>query len=159
MKIPSPDYLQPGSFGSLELRKRNTTEFIGQPVDYSPAIIVEVPTASIDLLAVPRIDMMKIDVEGMELEVLEGAAQSIERHKPVLMVEWVKSDKTKLASWLIDRAYLVFESGMNFLGDPQDRSMFGAHGKSGIVDDNLRLRRSLSICHTAPRRMLLGNMA
>jgi len=93
MKIPSPDYLRPGSFGSLELKQRETTEFIGQPVDYSPANLVEVPTASIDSRALPRIDMIKIDVEGMELEVLEGAAQSVERHKPVLMVEWVKSNK------------------------------------------------------------------
>ncbi|MGB7102407.1 MAG: FkbM family methyltransferase [Xanthobacteraceae bacterium] len=29
----------------------------------------------------------KIDVEGVDLEVLEGATQSIERHQPVLMVE------------------------------------------------------------------------
>ena len=132
MKIPSPDYLRPGSFGSLELQKRETTEFIGQPVDYSAANLVEVPTASIDSLAVPRIDMMKIDVEGMELEVLEGAARAIEGQKPVLMVEWVKSDKTKLASWLTDRAYLVFESGMNFLAIHKTDRCSAHMGKAGL---------------------------
>jgi hypothetical protein len=29
MNIPSPNYLRPGSFGSLELKPRDGTEFIG----------------------------------------------------------------------------------------------------------------------------------
>jgi len=132
MKIPSPDYLRPGSFGSLELKQRETTEFIGQPVDYSPASLVDVPAASIDSIALPRIDMIKIDVEGMELEVLEGATRSIERHQPVLMIEWVKSNKTKLASWLTDRAYLVFETGMNFLAIHNTDRCSAHMGKAGL---------------------------
>jgi FkbM family methyltransferase len=132
MKIPSPDYLRPGSFGSLELKKRETTEFIGQPVDYSAANLVDVPVVRIDSIAVPRIDMMKVDVEGMELELLEGAAQSIERHRPVLMVEWVKSNKANLASWLTDRAYLVFESGMNFVAIHKSDKLSAHMGKAGL---------------------------
>jgi FkbM family methyltransferase len=35
----------------------------------------------------PRIDLIKIDVEGSELALLRGAQRSIERFRPVLMVE------------------------------------------------------------------------
>jgi FkbM family methyltransferase len=115
MKIPSPDYLKPASFGSLELRRRGTTEFIGQAIDYSEASLVEVLTASIDSLLIPRIDMIKIDVEGMELEVLEGAAKSIADQRPILLVESIKTDKLKLGSWLTSFDYLIFETGLNFL--------------------------------------------
>jgi len=132
MKIPSPDYLRPGSFGSLELKQRETTEFIGQPVDYSPAHLVDVPATSIDSLTVPRIDMIKIDVEGMELEVLEGATRSIERHQPVLIIEWVKSNKTKLASWLTDRSCVVFETWMNFLAIHKADRCSAHMGKAGL---------------------------
>ena len=33
MQIPSPNYLVPSSFGSLELRRRNGNEFVGQHID------------------------------------------------------------------------------------------------------------------------------
>jgi hypothetical protein len=35
MRIPNPDYTVPASFGSLELRQRPNTEFIGQPINYA----------------------------------------------------------------------------------------------------------------------------
>ena len=44
MKIPNPNYLVPASFGSLELRKRENTEFIGQAIDYSESKMVDVQT-------------------------------------------------------------------------------------------------------------------
>src|SRR5712691_8692666 len=37
IRIPSPDYLRPASFGSLELRRRASNEYIGQAIDYSDA--------------------------------------------------------------------------------------------------------------------------
>ena len=49
---------------------------------------------------------MKVDVEGMELEVLRGAAQTIQRCKPALFVENDRDEKSAalisyhLQSWL-----------------------------------------------------------
>ena len=34
-----------------------------------------------------KVDLIKIDVEGREAEVLEGAVNTIKTHKPVLMIE------------------------------------------------------------------------
>jgi FkbM family methyltransferase len=50
MQIPNPNYLEAASFGSLELRKSERTEFIGQKVDYSKDKLVEVPAITLDSL-------------------------------------------------------------------------------------------------------------
>ena len=65
MNIPVPDYFKPSSFGSLELKPRADTEFIGQPIDYGNTVPVQ--KISIDALGLPRVDFIKLDVEGMEL--------------------------------------------------------------------------------------------
>jgi FkbM family methyltransferase len=44
-----------------------------------------VPVLTIDSLHLPKCDFLKIDVEGMEQDVLEGAVQSIALHSPVLV--------------------------------------------------------------------------
>lgn len=115
MKIPNPNYLAAGSFGSLELRKSARNEFIGQKVDYSEQSLVEVRSIALDSLNLERIDFIKIDVEGMELEALEGAAASIKKARPILIIESVKSDKAKLRSWLQNLNYQVYTMGMNYL--------------------------------------------
>jgi FkbM family methyltransferase len=115
MKIPAPNYLAAGSFGSLELRKKETTEFIGQAIDYSDNKMVVVQTITLDSLNFPRLDLIKMDIEGMEVDALAGSIKSIERHQPVLLVEAIKSDKSKLRALLESCDYSVLEAGMNFL--------------------------------------------
>jgi FkbM family methyltransferase len=48
MRVPAPDYLKAASFGSLELRRREGTEFIGQPIDYSEERMSVIKTVTID---------------------------------------------------------------------------------------------------------------
>jgi FkbM family methyltransferase len=115
MMIPVPDYLMPASFGSLELRKTPSTEFIGQTVDYSESSLTGVQAVSIDSLKLPRIDFIKLDIEGMEMEALSGAADSIARSKPALLVESIKTNTTTLREWLGAHDYQIFHVGMNFL--------------------------------------------
>jgi FkbM family methyltransferase len=115
MKMPHPDYLVAASFGSLELKKRDNTEFIGQPIDYSESAMVDVQTVSIDRLGLGRVDLIKIDVEGMELDVLTGGAKSISEHHPVLLVEALKSGKKELRAWLENSGYLSLESRDNLV--------------------------------------------
>jgi FkbM family methyltransferase len=115
LMIPQPDYLSPASFGSLELRKSQNTAFIGQPIDYSEANLRPVQGISIDSLKLPRIDFIKIDIEGMEMEALAGAAQSIANNKPALLIETIKANATTLREWLVARDYNVFPVGINVL--------------------------------------------
>jgi len=115
MNIPQPDYLLPASFGSLELKKREGNEFIGQSIDYDRKSKSEVRMLTLDSLASERIDLIKIDIEGMELEALQGAMNSIQRNRPILIVESIKSDEAALRSLLGGLEYQIFKVGMNLL--------------------------------------------
>ena len=114
-KMPRPNYLAPASFGSLELRKTETTEFIGQPIDYSDDRLQIIQAIAINSLDLPRIDFIKVDVEGMEIEVLKGAEQSIIRHRPVLLIEVIKTDAAALRAQLVKHGYELYDIGINVL--------------------------------------------
>jgi FkbM family methyltransferase len=120
MKMPNPNYFTNSSFGSLELKKRDNTEFIGQPIDYSDDKMVDVQTVNLDSFNFPRLDLVKIDVEGMELDVLAGAAKCIGGKQPILLVEALKTDAIALRTWLENAGYLVFPSGMNVIAIHKD---------------------------------------
>jgi FkbM family methyltransferase len=115
MKVPMPDYLSASSFGSLELRQRAKNEFIGQEIDYSDSAMTAIQKITLDALSLPRVDLIKIDIEGMEMEALDGAQQTIARNRPVLLVEQIKSDREALRAWMAERGYHVVEAGMNLL--------------------------------------------
>lgn len=115
MKVPAPDYLTPASFGSLELRPRADNEFIGQAIDYSDDKTVPVQKLALDSLQLPRVDLIKIDIEGMELEALEGGREMIERCRPILLIEQIKGGRDDLRNWMLERGYEVVNAGINLL--------------------------------------------
>ncbi|MBS0640790.1 MAG: FkbM family methyltransferase [Acetobacteraceae bacterium] len=114
LRIPVLDHSREASFGSLELRPRANQERIGQTADYSENGTVEVPVFSIDSLELARVDLIKIDVEGMEMDALDGASSTIERCRPALIVEWYKADKAALRARLEGFGYATYEVGLNF---------------------------------------------
>ena len=113
--VPSPDYLQPASFGSLELRESKSNEFIGQKIDYQEANCTKIKQMTIDQLQLERVDLLKIDVEGMEADALAGAETTIRNHKPQLFVEWIKSDRMSIADLLNGWGYRHYVVGSNML--------------------------------------------
>jgi len=113
MRVPVPNYLAPASFGSLELRPKENNEEIGQPVDYREDRMDTVTALSIDSLTLARLDLMKVDVEGMEIEVLEGARRTIDALHPILVVENIKSDLGELQKYLDRYGYRRFNLGLN----------------------------------------------
>lgn len=120
MRIPVPDYQLPGSFGSLELRAGPNTENIGQAIDYSDAAMVEIRCTSIDAIGLQRLDMLKIDVEGMEAEVLDGAIRTLTRLRPTIMAEHIKSGWDALAGRLLPLGYTLARTPMNLIAIPAE---------------------------------------
>ena len=115
IRIPTPDYLKPASFGSLELKRRESNEYIGQQIDYSDKSTTPVSSITLDSLAMNRVDLLKIDVEGMEIETLTGADNLIKSFGPIIMVEWIKSPKEEIKQVLNRFNYTHFEVGINLL--------------------------------------------
>lgn len=83
--VPLLDPAAPNNFGGLEL----THAFPAGD---------RIPLVRLDDLGLPRCKLLKVDVEGMELAVLQGAAGTIGRLQPVLYVE---NDRPHLAEALV----------------------------------------------------------
>ncbi|HSU65369.1 MAG TPA: FkbM family methyltransferase, partial [Tepidisphaeraceae bacterium] len=82
--VPSLDPARENNFGGLSLLGHSH----GEPV----------PVVRLDDLGLARCRLLKVDVEGMELQVLKGAAKLIERCTPALYVE---NDRTENSADLV----------------------------------------------------------
>ncbi|HEX7748428.1 MAG TPA: FkbM family methyltransferase [Bordetella sp.] len=108
LNIPEPNYFAHASFGSLELRQRENTEDIGQRISYDPSQGTSVPMIRIDSIGLVRVDFLKLDVEGMEAEALRGARNTLQTHKPILLIEIIKSDQAAIKAMLDELGYRHF---------------------------------------------------
>lgn len=78
--VPRLDYTRENNFGGLSLVGCETGE--------------SVPVATLDSFGLARCALLKIDVEGMEKSVLEGARATIARCRPILYVENDRQDRS-----------------------------------------------------------------
>lgn len=111
--VPPLDYGQPNNFGGVGMQGHGH----GEPV----------PLVTLDSLALARLDLLKVDVEGMEQEVIVGAAATITRCRPLLYVENDRPEKAEELVRTIDRlGYDMFQhrpplySPANFAGNPHN---------------------------------------
>ena len=83
------------------------------------AVTVEVPITTLDTVwrqrATPSVSVIKIDVEGSELAVLEGASACIEACSPIIITEWNRTNlsaytvhPTALWDWAKANKYTLF---------------------------------------------------
>ena len=109
--LPNVNYAVDGNFGGVGLGEG----------------LRKASVATIDGLNLPRCDFMKVDVEGMELEALEGAEETIQRFRPIIYVENDRKEKSAaLISFLLANGYglrwhvpLLFNPD-NFAGEHSD---------------------------------------
>ncbi len=116
IEVPDLDYTSPSSFGSLEIKQRSEgSEFIGQAVDYAAGPKTSVNLVTIDGLGFERLDLIKLDVEGMEIEALNGGLETIKTFWPMMLVEVIKTEDGAVDAFLKDLGYRTFRVGINIL--------------------------------------------
>lgn len=89
---------------------------------------------ALDSMGLPKLDLLKIDVEGMELDVLQGGRNTIARFRPWCWIEdWkVGADNIKTAFAGLDYQFFKADA-LNLLCAPSDRL-----AASGLVFENTR---------------------
>lgn len=73
VSVPFMDPIRPANFGGLSLVAASRGD--------------RVPVTTVDALELTACRLIKVDVEGMELDVLRGALETIRRTRPILYVE------------------------------------------------------------------------
>ena len=111
-----PDFRQANNLGRLEL----APPALSDNAELVKAGRERAPTITIDSFAV-KVDLIKLDVEGMELRALEGGRQTIARDKPVLFFETVKSDQDAIVGFFRLQGYHGYVRGHELLAIPPER--------------------------------------
>lgn len=122
--LPAIDYYAETNFGGVSLMDAAAGE--------------SVPVSFLDQYNLASCALIKVDVEGMELQCLEGAENTIKKFKPVLYVENNKAERSEaLISYIEALGYKVywhfsrFYNPGNFFANPGN--VFG----SNLYDSNL----------------------
>lgn len=69
----------------------------------------KVAVVTLDNLDIPKCKLIKVDVEGMELNVIKGAEKYIKQHQPVLYVESDREDRhNELAEYIASLGYNLY---------------------------------------------------
>ena len=99
------------------------------------AHLVESPSGTVrserlDDILKEAVDLIKIDVEGMELEVLAGAERTIARFRPYLLVESFNANVQALDRWCRDHEYRVaqrfqYVNAVNLFLEPVQQAASG----------------------------------
>ena len=80
--MPGIDYSKSGNFGGISVNMTGTGETVRM--------------VKLDgFVNLPRLRLIKIDVEGFEQQVLEGAAETIQKHRPYLYLENDRQEKSE----------------------------------------------------------------
>jgi FkbM family methyltransferase len=89
--IPNIDYRKPNNFGGIELLNSGD---------------IEIKQIRLDDMSFNKINFIKIDVETMELNVLNGAYYTIKKHRPLLYVENDRLENSKeILKFLLNEGY------------------------------------------------------
>ena len=111
--VPAIDPTIRDNFGGVSLRE--------------PMFGEVVPLVTLDSLDLPACHLLKVDVEGMEAEVLKGGKRLIDAHRPIMYLENDRAERSEELLTIVEelgyRAYWhlarLFNSA-NFYGDAAD---------------------------------------
>jgi len=86
-----------------------------QPNKKLPRQIYNIESHRLDEFDFCNVGLIKVDVEGWELEVLKGAVETIRKHQPVMLIEFTGgSSKKSLHSYSVDE-YLELIDALGYV--------------------------------------------
>ncbi len=106
IEITLPDYQHANNFGGLELitPKLSDNDHMKHEAKDS------VKTIRLDDFS-EAVDLLKMDIEGMEDRALRGAVTLIEKYRPIVLVEIIKTDRDFVTSYFMERSYRGYQLG------------------------------------------------
>jgi FkbM family methyltransferase len=93
-QLPEVDYSMAQDFGTVSLSNATTVDEHGWMADR----VVDV--TSIDAMDLPRLDFVKLDVEGYEESALQGGLETFEKYRPWIWVEYFITGADKIKTCL-----------------------------------------------------------
>lgn len=108
--VPTYDYSEPANFGGvwfgeLDAPKQN----VGQERKAWNGDLA--PIKRLDSYTFPKVDAIKIDVEGMEMDVLRGGSDTIRKFHPAILIEHCVTGIGVLSGWLEAEGYTCCDLG------------------------------------------------
>jgi FkbM family methyltransferase len=113
LSLQVPSYSEVHNFGSFEVEQiqRSDNQAMAKPHTE------QVRVATLDSFGEP-VDLLKIDVEGMEEKVLDGSRELFARSSPICFIEVFKSDLRNIAGFLASRGYAGYSTHQDLLAIP-----------------------------------------
>jgi len=106
--VPQPDYCVAGGYGSLEIYAGAENADLGQV----PLVDAMTPAFKLDNPSLSRCDVLKLDIEGMELEVLAASDRILTSLRPVIWVETNKRGQERAIHELLEaKGYAIRQHG------------------------------------------------
>ena len=127
IRFEAVNYDHPANFGALELAEARIKDFKGTRLANKTETVT---TLRIDDLNLTDVQLVKVDVEGMEYRVLLGARETIERCRPFVYLEIHKTPALEAISGLLTGLDYSFykASDRDVLCTPKEKAIF-AHEK------------------------------
>lgn len=113
--LPVVDGLVLSGWGSLDPRNCPEAQSL---------IEREFPVKPLDDFGFTEVDFIKIDVEGHEVEVLKGATATIEKSRPVLLIEVRNSNLPVVGSWFASRDFRQISLAQTFQSKDNENYVF-----------------------------------
>jgi FkbM family methyltransferase len=121
--------------------------------DVPAAASFNVQVAALDDFHLASVGMMKIDVEGGELDVLRGAVETIRRCRPLLMIEIEQRHHRQPVSSVMDEVFAlgyraeVLDAGclVDVSGDSKELDELSRRGKYNFLFSHVRSSRTWAV--------------
>ncbi|MDH2997682.1 hypothetical protein A1D22_08120 [Pasteurellaceae bacterium LFhippo2] len=107
-EIPSTNYDTLWNYGAFSIDKGFNTEGDFQGETTKEFVIVTALDSHPEINKLTSLRLLKIDAEGFEINVLDGASQIITKHQPVIFVEAFPERAIQLAEYMDNIDYKCF---------------------------------------------------